>query len=97
MSSALLYPTHPVKGTPPVRREFHVLRLFPPDQNELHPVYTRPDFLLQFIQQNSVLMEIDMLLQSKFTTTYNENQICLIDYLKTQMKPGSNFYVEVYR
>ncbi|MGV8108113.1 DUF7123 family protein [Methanospirillum sp.] len=57
---------------------------------------TRPDFLLQFIQQNSVLMEIDMLLQSKFATTYNENQICLIDYLKNQMKPGSNFFKSKY-
>jgi len=88
MSSALLYPTHPEKETPPVRRGFHVLRFSPPDQNELHPVYNRPVFLLQIFQHSTVLMEIDMLLQSKFTTTYNENQICLIDYLKNQMKPG---------
>ena len=37
-----------------------------------------------------------MLLQSKFTTKYNENQICLIDYLKNQMKPGSNFFKSKY-
>jgi len=91
-----LYPTHPQKETPPVRREFHVLRFSSPDLNKLHPVYTRPDFLLQFIQQNLVLMEIDMLFQSKFATTYNENQICLIDYLKNQMKPGSNFFKSKY-
>ena len=92
----LLDPTHPEKETPPVRREFHVLRFSSPDQNELHPVYKRPDFLLQFIQQKSVLMEIDMLLQSKFTTKYNENKICLIDYLKSQLKPGSNFFKSKY-
>jgi hypothetical protein len=41
-------------------------------------------------------MEIDMLLQSKFSTKYNERQICLINYLKNQMKPGSNFFKSKY-
>lgn len=41
-------------------------------------------------------MEIDMLLQSKFTSKYNERQICLINYLKSQMKPGSNFFKSKY-
>ena len=46
--------------------------------------------------RTQLIMEIDMLLQSKFTTKYNENQICLIDYLKNQMKPGSNFFKSKY-
>ena len=37
-----------------------------------------------------------MLLQSKFLTKYNERQICLINYLKNQMKPGSNFFKSKY-
>jgi hypothetical protein len=41
-------------------------------------------------------MEIDMLLQSKFTTKYNERQICLIEYLKSHMKSGSNFFKSKY-
>jgi len=91
-----LYTTHPEKETLPVRRGFHVLRFSLPDQNELHPVYNRPVFLLQIFQHITVLMEIGMLLQSKFTTKYNENQICLIDYLKSQLKPGSNFFKSKY-
>ena len=41
-------------------------------------------------------MEIDMLLKSKFTLKYNERQICLIEYLKNQMKPGLNFFKSKY-
>ncbi|ABD42157.1 hypothetical protein Mhun_2457 [Methanospirillum hungatei JF-1] len=37
-----------------------------------------------------------MLLQSKFPIKYNERQICLINYLKCQMKPGSNFFKSKY-
>lgn len=41
-------------------------------------------------------MEIDMLLQSKFDTTYNERQICLMNYLKNTVKPGANFFKSKY-
>ncbi|KAF5090731.1 hypothetical protein KHC33_16320 [Methanospirillum sp. J.3.6.1-F.2.7.3] len=33
---------------------------------------------------------------TKFSNNYNERQICLIDYLKSQMKPGSNFFKSKY-
>ena len=42
-------------------------------------------------------MEIDMLLQSKFSTKYNERQICLINYLKNQMKGEHLVYDENMR
>ena len=35
---------------------------------------------------------IDMLLTNRFSRKYNERQICLINYLKSQLKPGSNFF-----
>lgn len=38
----------------------------------------------------------DMLLTSRFSRKYNERQICLINYLKSQLKPGSNFFKSKY-
>lgn len=44
---------------------------------------------------NNVVKWETMIL-TKFSNNYNERQICLIDYLKSQMKPGSNFFKSKY-
>ena len=62
---------------------------------ELHPAYTKAGFPPPCFQQK-VRMEIDMLLPSEYPTKYNERQICLINYLKSQIKPGLNFFKSKY-
>ena len=84
------------KGKPPGQERFSCppILLSWPQPNFTRSITDR--FSSSMFQQNSVLMEIDMLLQSKFSTKYNERQICLINYLKNQMKPGSNFFKSKY-
>ncbi|NLV27435.1 MAG: hypothetical protein GXY48_09770 [Methanomicrobiales archaeon] len=36
------------------------------------------------------------MMQNKFNTNYNERQVCLISYLKSQVKPGANFFKSKY-
>ena len=92
MSSALhvllqtLYPSHLVCRKPWAGRDFHVLQS-PPDQKQTSPANNKAVFPPTNLS-TSLIMEIDMLLKSKFTLKYNERQICLIEYLKNQMKPG---------
>ncbi|PKL60521.1 MAG: hypothetical protein CVV33_02245 [Methanomicrobiales archaeon HGW-Methanomicrobiales-4] len=37
-----------------------------------------------------------MFQSSTFTSTYNERQICLINYLKTRVKSGKSFFKSKY-
>jgi hypothetical protein len=62
---------------------------------EFHPADPAAGFP-PFHGSTKVLMEIDMLVQNELPKKYNERQICLIQYLKSQMKPGSNFFKSKY-
>ena len=45
---------------------------------------------------NKIITYGDIMLIGKFSTKYNENQLCLITYLKSQVKPGANFFKSKY-
>ncbi len=41
-------------------------------------------------------LEVSMLINSKFSDTYNERQICLINYLKSRVSSGKGFFKSKY-
>lgn len=60
---------------------------------QLHPVAYVTGFSSSFISSSTYG---DIMILTRFSKKYNERQIRLIEYLKTQVKPGANFFKAKY-